>query len=370
MFFRKSRKGPGKERYKEEVVDTDTTESGDSEEEGPTCTKKSKFSTLWSFKRNRRVKGKKMLQKSMEATRRKDVTPETFSGDVNLSEYLSQFEACAEWNGWSERQKTQQLFLALRGRARGAIRQRNEWRTMTYRALVNRLEEMFCGQEEMYLAQLKVRYQQTQESIQDFSQAIRKLTDKAYAEMPEQSRNRVARDYFLEHLRDREIRSAVHLTRPSTMEEAVRSALQTEAFLASERQRQPKSTRNVETSEGDNTSEILSLLKHIVEKQDEMSNKETRKSPQEPDQDELRPQTGYGRGAGHERATPSNRGRGRGRGCYECGEFNHPIANCPVNQNTRLPASAENCSGNDNRPNLGARERSTEDWAPPQQQVQ
>ena len=138
---------------------------------------------------------------------------------------------------------------------------------------------MFCGQEEMYLTQLKVRYQPTQESIQDFSQAISFISQ------------------LSEHLRDREIRSAVHLTQPSTMEEAVRSALQTEAFLATERQRQlkhVKSTRNVETSEGDKTSEILSLLRHIVEKQDEKSNKGTRKSPREPDQGESIPPPGYG----------------------------------------------------------------------------
>ena len=375
VFFRKSSKGHGKERHKEKVADADTTESADSEEEGPTFSQKGKISTPWPLKRERRVKGEEMLQRRMEATRRKDVTPETFSGDVNLSEYLSQFEASAEWNGWSERQKTQQLFLSLRGRARGAIRQSDEWKTMTYKALVNRLEEMFCGQEEMYLAQLRGRYQQTQESIQDFSQAIRKLTDKAYAEMPEQSKNRIARDFFLEHLRDREVRSAVHLARPSTMEEAVRSALQTEAFLATERQRHPKSTRNVETCEQGEVgkmSEILSLLKHICEKQEEVSRKETRKSQQEQDQNESRPPpwTGFGRGSGRGRAMPSNRGRGRGRGCFKCGAFNHFIANCPMMQNTRMPVSGEDRQGNDNRPNLGARERSTAEWAPSHQERQ
>ena len=86
---------------------------------------------------------------------------------------------------------------------------------------------MFGGQEEMYLAQLKGRQQNSQETIQAFAQVIRKLTDSAYAGMPEQSRNRIARDHFLENLRDREVRSAVHLARPATIEEAVRSGLET-----------------------------------------------------------------------------------------------------------------------------------------------
>ena len=183
---------------------------------------RSKSSTPWSLKREKRVVGKEMLQKRMSYSRKKEVTPESFSGDVNLTEYLSQFEACAEWNGWTERQKVQQLFLALRGRARGAIRQGDEWKTISYHDLVKRLEAMFGGREEMYLAQLKGRQQQSQESIQDFAQTVRKLTDSAYAGMPEQSRNRIARDHFLENLRDREVRSAVHLARPTTMEEAWR----------------------------------------------------------------------------------------------------------------------------------------------------
>ena len=39
---------------------------------------KGKISTPWPLKRERRVKGEEMLQRRMEATRRKDVTPETF----------------------------------------------------------------------------------------------------------------------------------------------------------------------------------------------------------------------------------------------------------------------------------------------------
>jgi len=36
---------------------------------------------------------------------------------------------------------------------------------------------MFGGQEEMYLAQLRGRQQQQQESLQDYAQAVQKLTD-------------------------------------------------------------------------------------------------------------------------------------------------------------------------------------------------
>ena len=61
------------------------------------------------------------------------------------------------------------------------------------------------------LGTAKGRQQNSQETIQAFAKVIRKLTDSAYAGMPEQSRNRITRDQFLENLRDREVRSAFAL---------------------------------------------------------------------------------------------------------------------------------------------------------------
>ena len=123
-----SSKKTTEENPKKRATCTDSTESEKSDDEDLEMTR-SKSSRPWSLKREKRVMGKEMLQKRMSYSRKKEVTPESFSGDVNLIEYLSQFEACAESNGWTERQKVQQLFLALRGRDRGAIRQGDEWKT-------------------------------------------------------------------------------------------------------------------------------------------------------------------------------------------------------------------------------------------------
>ena len=379
VFLRKSRK-TAEEHPKKRAACTDSTESEKSDDEEPLGMTKSKSSTPWSLKREKRVVGKEMLQKRMSCTRKKDVTPESFSGDVNLTEYLSQFEACAEWNGWTERQKVQQLFLSLRGRARGAIRQGDEWKTISYQDLVKRLEAMFGGREEMYLAQLKGRQQQSQESIQDFAQAVRKLTDSAYAGMPEQSRNRIARDHFLENLRDREVRSAVHLARPTTMEDAVRSALETEAFLATERQRHPKYTRVIATTgegEGETMTEVLNLLKKLVEQQElqvrqEHSNncrgnfqtEEVRASTPSRyanDYDGGQTQDEVDRGYG------GGRGR-RNTGCYQCGAYDHFIAVCPYIQSSRRSMPGANHPGNDSRSNRGAREGSKRHVGAPTQQ--
>ena len=79
--------------------------------------------------------------------------------------------------------------------------------SLSYDKLVERLEQTFCpkGQSELYLVQLHGK-QQAQESLQDFSQAVIRLTDCAY--------EGIGRDHFMANIREHEIRSAVHLSRP------------------------------------------------------------------------------------------------------------------------------------------------------------
>jgi len=104
IFLRKQKK-TRKEYRRAKAEYTDTTESERSDEEQPVAIKEKQRRTPWPLKRENKLEGKERFQRRMEQGRTKEITPEPFSGDVNLSEYLSQFEACAEWNEWTERQK-------------------------------------------------------------------------------------------------------------------------------------------------------------------------------------------------------------------------------------------------------------------------
>ena len=124
------------------------------------------------------------------------------------------------------------------------IRYSEEWKVITYKQLVDRLSSVFAGQAELHhLVQLRGRLQQQHESLQDFAQSVRRLTDNAYPGMAEEARNRIARDHFMSIIRENEIRSTVHLSRPKSMEAALQTAVEMEAFLTSEKLReQPKFT--------------------------------------------------------------------------------------------------------------------------------
>jgi hypothetical protein len=333
----------------EELPDTDSVDSGEEEEEphhskGP-----------WGLKREDCIRGVDSFESPFQKPRQKQITPEPLTGDVPLQEYLGQFESIATWNGWTESQKAQQLFMSLRGRARGVIRDQNEWRTITYQELVERLRSTFSGQAELYLAQLRGRQQKQQDSLQDFAQSIRKLTDNAYVGMEEPARDRIARDHFMSNLRDREIRAAVHLSRPTSMEAALQTALETEAFLVAEGQRQPtKFTRSVEPGDQgmqDQLREVIGLLRTVAE---EISKPELRKLSEPTGRGQTTTDTRAPNNVGERERRRDNgrQGRERRKGCYRCGALDHYIANCP--QTLGNPKGEWSQSGNDVRPNLGA----------------
>ena len=191
---------------------------------------------------------------------------------------------------------------------------------------VGRLEAVFSGQSEVYLAQLLGRQRLPQESVQDFAQAIRKPTDDAYVGMAEEARNRIARDNFMGNLRDREIRSAVHLSRPTSMEEAIRTALETEAFLTAEKQKNPAKYTRVVHNDGSEKdakmTEMLDLLKELVS---QVSQKDSTAPI-----GNNRNRSGVEDGRRYERRSwRRNRKNPGDRGCFECGSFDHFIADCP-----------------------------------------
>ena len=350
------RRDPKQTKREEEADHTESAESEEEEDErrsrGP-----------WPLQREECVKGSGEFQKRVKQSTQRQVTVEMFTGEIPLQEYLGQFEAAATWNGWTEAQRAQQLFMSLRGRARGVIRHQDEWKVITYQDIVSRLKSMFAGQAELYLAQLRGRQQQPQESLQDFAQSIMKLTDNAYAEMVDTARNRIARDHFMSNIREREVRSAVHLSRPVTMEVALQTALETEAFLSTEKQRYgspAKYTRVVGYGEATNDAPMMELMAKVDRLIEEANTRQdnTRRSS-----------------VNNQQLLQGSSSKG-GRGCYRCGKEGHFISDCQM-PDTRVcylckkrGHSLAVCpmlekmqstlhSGNEKRPNQGTGEGSS-----------
>ena len=102
----RKQKEPSKEKEVPEDTDTEVENTDKKEHKSETGP--------WPLKRVKRITGKETLRSSAERPKQKQITPEPFKSEVHLQEHLGQFESCATWNGWTERQKAQQLFMCQR----------------------------------------------------------------------------------------------------------------------------------------------------------------------------------------------------------------------------------------------------------------
>ena len=78
------------------------------------------------------------------------------------------------------------------------------------------LEERFAppNQAELYRVQLTERRQKQSESLPELVQAIRKVVNLAYPTVPENVRDTLAKQHFIEALADSEMRICIKQSRP------------------------------------------------------------------------------------------------------------------------------------------------------------
>ena len=108
-----------------------------------------------------------------------------------------------------------------------------------YEALVTALTARFepSNTAEIYRAQLKGRVRGKVESLTELSQSIRHLTRKAYPKVDDQVREHLSLERFIESLNDSEMEWFVFQAKPASMEKAVETALEYEAFKQGRRRR-------------------------------------------------------------------------------------------------------------------------------------
>ena len=178
---------------------------------------------------------------------RKHKEPIRFNGKADWNDYYSHFLAVSEWNGWSYHECGLQLALSLVDEARkifsGLPRdQRQDFNALT-RALKQRYDPE--GRETSYSFELMNRTKKSNEDSTTFGYALRKLAGKAYPHM--QLPEKVLVNLYINGLGDRELKRHVYLSKPHTLDEAIKTASTFEGFdepkrpfNAGEKTRKPK----------------------------------------------------------------------------------------------------------------------------------
>ena len=161
--------------------------------------------------------------------------PATFDGSVHWADYKAHFDACAEINGWTDKEKGLYLAVTFRGQAQGVFGNLSA-KANDYFELSNALQERFAppNQTELYRVQLKERRQKATESLTELGQDIWRLINLAYPKAPADLRETLAKEQFIDALVSSDMRLRIKQARQTSLNMAVRHAVEL-AFNKAER---------------------------------------------------------------------------------------------------------------------------------------
>ena len=164
--------------------------------------------------------------------------PATYDGSGSWLDYKSHFEMVSIVNDWNYTQKGLYLAVSLRGQAQAILGDLPPDMKSDYETLLCALEERFAppSQTELYRAQFREKRQKSSETLPELGQAIRRLANLAYPTAPRDVRETLAKEQFIDGLVDSDMRLRIKQSRPKTLNDAVKLAVELEAFNRAERQ--------------------------------------------------------------------------------------------------------------------------------------
>ena len=179
------------------------------------------------------------------------------------------------------------LAVSLRGQAQSVLGNLAGGVPKKYGELITALNEQFSppNQMELHRAQLRERKQRATDSLPELGKSIRRLTNLAYPTAPYDVRETLSKEYFIDALIDSDIRLRIKQSQPATLNDAIRQAVELEAFVkVEEKNKELKGyIRQVEVTEPEQSKtdkELQKLLSRLEELQNEMKELKSQKQGQ------------------------------------------------------------------------------------------
>lgn len=176
-----------------------------------------------------------------DATVNRRTKPPPYDGKASWYDYRRQFEIISKLNGWSDADRANMLAASLRSDALAVLSALPPTDNLEYTSLCRALERRFGGVQGTHITTFRVRVQKQKESIAEFAFDIQRLSALAFPDCPPDAVQKLVVSQFLEGLRETNTKVMVQLSRPNTLDEALRTALEIEASLSTSR---PNTTRN------------------------------------------------------------------------------------------------------------------------------
>jgi len=199
---------------------------------------------------------------TLMVNRKLQMKPGKFDGTGSLESFLAQFDVCARHNSWTEMDKVDFLRCSLEKAATQLLWDFGSRVDVSYAQLVERLRQRYGaeGQAETFRAQLYYRRQRADETLSDLLHDIRRLVVLAYPVPSNETTEILAKDAFLEAIRDRELSLKVREREPKTIDEAYRVALRLSAYQSAsdtdDRRRPMNRVRGTQEGDGSRASTV------------------------------------------------------------------------------------------------------------------
>ncbi|XP_038046798.1 uncharacterized protein LOC119721005 [Patiria miniata] len=314
----------------------------------------------------------KETKKSEDRIRKPNICPDRFSGKVPWKDYKAHFQACCVANGWKDSQAAVFLAASLQGQALKVLGCQPEGKELSLKDLLDRLDQRFGpGQQaDFHLMELRHRRQGKTETLQELGASVRELAALAYPEFSDKSRERLAKGHFMDAVKVREIREGIFRSKPATLDDSIKAALQTQSFLQTEdRRTSDKARKFARVLEGKDEITMKELKGEIRETQESMGQAfgKIQSMLQDISKGSQEKQVGYDSGP---RSGKGWKGRTQDV-CYNCKASGHFARNCPAPKNDKCysckekghiardckaPKREQNVeSGNDKQPSLGSK---------------
>jgi hypothetical protein len=145
----------------------------------------------------------------------------------------------AEINSWSQEDMALELATSLRDTALGVLGDVEVSERRNYNILVLSLTNRFepPNYAEVYKAELKSRLRSKDENLCVLAQDIKRLIRKAYVGDPKTTRDKLARDAFIDALNEVDMEWEVYQKKPASIDHALQLAMEYEAFNKARRHR-------------------------------------------------------------------------------------------------------------------------------------
>ncbi|GBM15621.1 hypothetical protein AVEN_95255-1 [Araneus ventricosus] len=199
---------------------------------------------------------------------RPTVKPLTFDGQTSWTVFKTQFDVVSSANGWNNRVKASQLVASLRGSAAEVLQGIPSNKLTDLMTIENALEARFGDSHltQFYRTELKTRLQKPGDSLQVLAADVERLMSLAYAECPQDVRDSLAAQYFVDAIRDEDTQHATRLMDAKDLKSALAYSMKYEAAKTVSKTSRNVRSIEIEDGTGKEKDEKFNCLLKTLEK--------------------------------------------------------------------------------------------------------